>query len=169
MSYIAADDSVDGVAKVFYECKDENATKTFKALDWLAQLVTHIPNKGEQIVRYYGNYYNKSRGLGKKAGTDDQVPAFIDSDISRKVFRKNWARLIQKIYHVDPLVCPKCLGSMKIFSLIDDLDVIKKTLKHLGLWLSKRPPFLIAHVYPPLEGPAGTCAHRLPGLSESFC
>ncbi|GAG64040.1 unnamed protein product [marine sediment metagenome] len=40
----------------------------------------------------------------------------IDSDIAHKAFRKNWARLIQKIYHVNPLLCPKCLGSMKIIS-----------------------------------------------------
>ena len=49
----------------------------------------------------YGNCSNKSRGLGKKIGTDDEVPALIDSDISRQVFRKNWARLIQKIYPVN--------------------------------------------------------------------
>jgi len=61
--------------------------------------VTHIPNKGEQMVRYYGYgfYSNKSRGLRKKAGTDDAVPALIESELSSKEFRKNWARLIQKI------------------------------------------------------------------------
>ncbi len=116
MTYVAANDSADGVAKVLYKSKDGKATKTFNALDWLAQLVTHIPNKGEQpveslkverMVRYYGYFSNKSRGLRKKAGTDDQVPALIDSDISPQAFRKNWARLIQKIYHVNPLLCPK--------------------------------------------------------------
>jgi hypothetical protein len=30
-----------------------------------------------------------------KAGKDDEVSALIDSDTSRKAFRKNWARLIQ--------------------------------------------------------------------------
>jgi hypothetical protein len=35
---------------------------------------------------------------------------------------------------------PRCLGSMRIISLIDDSDVIKKILKHLGLWLPKRAP-----------------------------
>jgi hypothetical protein len=139
MTYIPANDSSDGVSKVIYQSKDGTLTKTFDALDWLAQLVTHIPNKGEQMVRYYG-YSNKSRGLRKKAGIDDEVPALIDSDISRQAFRKNWARLIQKIYNVDPLLCPKCSGSMKIISLIDDSDVIKKILKHLGLWLPKRAP-----------------------------
>jgi len=29
----------------------------------------------------------------------------------------NWARLIQKVYHTDPLLCPKCNGSMRIISL----------------------------------------------------
>jgi hypothetical protein len=66
MTYIAADQSADGVAKVIYDSKDSKASKTFDALDWLAQLVTHIPNKGEQMVRYYG-YSNKLRGLRKKS------------------------------------------------------------------------------------------------------
>jgi hypothetical protein len=141
MTYIAASDSSDGVSKVIYQSKDGTSTKTFDALDWLAQLVTHIPHKGEQMVRYYGYYSNKSRGLRKKAGTDDAVPALIESEVSSKEFRKNWARLIQKIYHVDPLLCPKCLGSMKIISFIEDEDVISKILKHLGLWeVKQRPP-----------------------------
>jgi hypothetical protein len=99
MTSIAANDSCDGVSKVIYQSKDGTTTKTFDALDWLAQLVPHIPNKGEQMVRYYGFYSNKSQGLRKKAGTDEQVPALIESDITPQAFRKNWARLIQKIYH----------------------------------------------------------------------
>jgi len=49
--------------------------------------------------------------------------------------------LIQKIYEVDPLTCPKCSGKMKVISVIEDEDVIKRSLKHLGLWeLKARPP-----------------------------
>jgi hypothetical protein len=82
--------------------------------------VTHIPNKGEQMVRYYGYYSNKSRGMRKKAGIDDQVPVLIESALSAAAFYKNWARLIQKIYQVDPLLCPKCQGEMRIISFITD-------------------------------------------------
>ena len=82
----------------------------------------------------------KSRGLRKKANTDNQVPALIESEISSKKFRKNWTRLIQKIYNVNPLLCPKCLGSMKIISFIDDSEIIKKILNSLGLWDVKRKP-----------------------------
>jgi len=148
MAYIPANDSSDG-AKVVYESKDAETTKTFDALDWLAQLTTHIPNKGEQMIRYYGFYSNKSRGSRKKAGTDDQVPALIESEVSPKEFRKNWAHLIQKIYHVNPLLCPKCSGSMKIISFIEDEQLVKKILKHLNLWDVKRKPPPRANSPPP--------------------
>lgn len=140
MTYIPAQDSSDGVAKVIYQSKDGNTSKTFDALDWLAQLTTHIPNKGEQMVRYYGYYSNKSRGLRKKAGIDDQLPALIEPGMSSKEFRQNWARLIQKIYRVDPLLCPRCLGSMRIISFIQDYLLVKKILNHLDLWEVKPKP-----------------------------
>ena len=47
MTYVAPQDTSDGIAKVIYESKDGKTSQTFDALDWLAQLVTHIPNKGE--------------------------------------------------------------------------------------------------------------------------
>ncbi|MFP4040391.1 MAG: hypothetical protein ACOCPQ_02325, partial [Desulfosudaceae bacterium] len=57
-----------------------------------------------------------------------------DTGLSNKVFRKSWARLIQKIYEVDPLLCPKCQGPMKIISFIEEQAIIKQILQHLGLW-----------------------------------
>jgi len=40
-----------------------------------------------------------------------------------------------------PLTCTKCPGRMRIFAFIEDEDVIKKILKHLGMWDQKaRPP-----------------------------
>ena len=106
----------------------------FPALDWLAQLTTHIPNRREHMVRYYGYYSNKSRGQRKKADQDEDIAHIIDTGLSNKAFRKSWARLIQKIYEVDPLLCPKCQGQMKIISFIEEQAVIKQILQHLGLW-----------------------------------
>jgi hypothetical protein len=67
------------------------------AVDFVSKLTTHIPNKGEQLVRYYGYYSNKSHGLRKKIDNDRQVSNVVEKDISKKQFRKSWARLIQKI------------------------------------------------------------------------
>jgi hypothetical protein len=160
MTYIPAHESSDGTAKVIYESKDGKTRETFDALDWLALLATHIPNRGEQMVRYYGYYSNKSRGLRKKAGRDNEVSALIDSDVSRKGFRKNWARLIQKIFNVDPLVCPRCHGQMRVISFIEQPEIIEKILKHLDLRETRNhdpparkathiPELIIDHSYSP--------------------
>ena len=128
-------------SKVIYQSKDGKEDKLFDALEWLAAMCSHVPNKGEQMVRYYGYYSNVSRGKRKIQGKDDAIPSILESDGSSKEFRKNWARLIQKIYEVDPLTCPKCSGKMKIISVIENEDVIKQILIHLGLWEREaRPP-----------------------------
>ena len=49
-----------------YQSKDAKQTKTFDALDWLAAMCSHVPNRGEQMIRYYGYYSNVSRGKRKK-------------------------------------------------------------------------------------------------------
>lgn len=134
MVYLPAKESIDGIAKVIYTSKDRQGRKTFDALDWLARLVTHIPGRYEQTVRYYGFYSNKSRGLRKKANTDDNIPAIIPNEMSSKEFRQNWARLIQKVYDVGPLICPKCQGPMKIIQFIENIEIIALILRHLELW-----------------------------------
>ena len=58
----------------------------------------------------------------------------LEPGLTDKAFRRNWARLIQKIYEVDPLLCLKCSGAMRVIAFIEDPDVIKKILKHLDLW-----------------------------------
>jgi len=93
------------------------------------------------MVRYYGHYSNVRRGKRKKEEQDDLIPCIIEEDGISSEKRKAWARLIQKIYEVDPLTCPKCQGSMKIIAFIEQAEIIEKILKHLGLWLvKKRPP-----------------------------
>jgi len=72
---------------------------------------------------------------------DNIIPCIIEEDGISPEQRKTWARLIQKIYEVDTLTCPKCQGSMKIISFIEQAEVVKKILKHLGLWeVKSRPP-----------------------------
>jgi hypothetical protein len=76
-----------------------------------------------------------------KKNSDELIPSVLELDESSKERRKNWAKLIQVIYEVDPLTCPKCSGKMKVISLIEDEEIIKKIFKHLGLWEVKpRPP-----------------------------
>ena len=141
--------------KVIYQSKDGKDEKVFDALEWLAAMCSHVPNKGEQMVRYYGFYSNVARGKRKKNEQDELIPSILEPDGSSGEYKRNWARLIQKIYEVDPLTCRKCSGKMKVISVIEDEDVIKKILKHLGLWEVKpRPP-------PKAIGPPITVEHHI--------
>jgi hypothetical protein len=82
--------------------------------------------------RYYGYYSNAKRGRRKNKNQDEWMPWILEANESSKEYRKNWARLIQKIYEVDPLTCPKCSRKMKVISVIEDEDVIKKYSNTLG-------------------------------------
>ena len=139
---------LDQEGTVVYRSKRGETTKCFPAMEWLAAMCSHIPNRGEQMVKYYGFYSNVSRGKRQKEGSDDAVPCIIEPQGDLKAFRKSWARLIQKIYEADPLVCPKCQGKMRVIGSIEDPSVIRAILEHLGLWLVRsRPPPKIH--YPP--------------------
>ena len=97
--------------------------------DFIAALTSHIPNKGQKYVNYYGWYSNKTRGLQAKQETAELGDnAVKETTLSQKEFRKTWAILIKKIYEVDPLICPKCQTQMKVVSIVVDDYVIKNTL-----------------------------------------
>jgi hypothetical protein len=91
----------------------------------LAAMCSHVPNKGEQMARYYGYYSIVARGKRKKTDANDKIPCILEPELTDKAFRRNWARLIQKIYEVDPLVCPKCSGAMRVIAFIEDPDVTR--------------------------------------------
>ena len=69
--------------------------------------------------------------------------------------RSTWARMIHKVYEVDSLECAKCKGPMRAISLIENSDVIRRILQHLGLWAPHQTS-------PRTHGPS---APELPGSS----
>jgi hypothetical protein len=88
-------------SKVSYQSKDGKEEKVFDALEWLAAMCSHVPNKGEQMVRYYGYYSNVSRGKRQKENQDNLIPYILEPRGSSKEYRKNWARFI-RLWRADP-------------------------------------------------------------------
>ncbi len=85
--------------------------QVFDPLDFLAEVTQHIPDTGEHLIRYYGFYSNKSRGLPAKsqgqAGAAAPDPA---SAPSAKEARQRWAALIKQVYEVDRCSAPSAAG-----------------------------------------------------------
>jgi len=82
MTYIAEE------SRVIYQGKDGKNEKVFDALQWLAAMCSHVPNKGEQMVRYYGYYSNVSRGKRKKDNQDERTLFLLETEESSKEYRK---------------------------------------------------------------------------------
>ena len=124
-------------------------------LDFLAEFTQHIPPKGAHLVRYYGWYSNKARGVRRKvaeaAASDLPSPVLgrgaggegiSDRSSAPRRASQTWAMLIKRVYEVDPLECPKCGGAMKVIAFIEPPQggVIEKILRHCGLWDPASPP-----------------------------
>ncbi len=66
----------------------------------------------------------------RRRGHPSEAATVEPANFSRADARR-WAVLIRRIYEVDPLVCPKCAGTMRMIALIQEPKVIDKILKHL--------------------------------------
>lgn len=134
-------------------------------LDFLAEFTQHIPPKGSHLIRYYGWYSNKSRGMRKKAEAQGS-PESSSEETAATGSSQSWAMLIKRVYEVDPLCCPECGGPMQVVSFIEppQADVIEEILKHCDLWESRSaraPPNVgelvleldVAFADSPLESP----------------
>ncbi|MBW1801944.1 MAG: hypothetical protein JRJ85_14570 [Deltaproteobacteria bacterium] len=52
----------------------------------LAAMCSHVPNKGEQMVRYYGYYSNVSRGKRKQENQDERILSILEPTESSKEY-----------------------------------------------------------------------------------
>jgi len=111
----------------------------FDALEFLARLLTHVPDHHEICVRYYGAYSVRRRARWRKRGilddtrmrTDDASQDDTPSWPEIQARRRRWAELLQRVFEVDPLRCPRCGGNMRIVAFVLEQHAIDAILKHL--------------------------------------
>jgi hypothetical protein len=127
--------------KVGYRHSENVAEQeTMDYLEFIARVTSHIPDKGQVMVRYYGLYANAHRGKVKKASLVPLAFRMSEEEI-RPVPSKGWAATIRKVYEVDPMICPKCGGSMKVIAFITDFGAVDQIIDHLGLtFVTDKPP-----------------------------
>ena len=134
--------------------------QVFSACVFIAAITQHIPDKRFQMVRYYGWYSNKMRGQRRKREEEAQTEAAHKSAVAtteqwcgakvnaaieiiehralkpRRIQSYSWRELIKKAWEVDPLRSPQCQHQMRIVSLINDVAIIERILRHVGLWVN---------------------------------
>ena len=125
-------------------------------------MADHIPDPGKHRTLSYGHYANRARGARAREkalleGAKAEAP-------EKRRCSPNWARLISKVYHADPLTCRECGGRLQVVAYIHDHFTIKKILDHLGLSPPEieRPPPDIRYVPVDHEG------RELEGVAEEL-
>lgn len=100
-------------------------------------------------------------GRGKRlkaaqAADTRQAPQSQDEDEFTRRARLSWAKLIRRVYEVDPLLCPFCSAEMKILAFILDFGAAKATAKASSTrpkspsrWLTRLRRLLISSPNPP--------------------
>jgi len=119
-------------------------------LDWIHAVTQQIPAPRQHMARYYGAYSNRKRkamqsaveeeqdaAAGTECGPGTEAPEKEDAHHRP---RASWARLLHKIFEIDPLLCPECGTAMKVVSVITEPGVIDKILKHIAR-TGRRDPF----------------------------
>ena len=64
---------------------------------------------------------------------------FSDDSPDAHAYKKAWARLLSKVYEIDPMVCPKCGSEMKVIAIIQEPEGIKRILRHPGCQAEQEP------------------------------
>ena len=112
----------------------------FDAKELLVRLLCLVPTPYFCLVRYYGaasatwRHDQAQRPLVAEAADVPEPPP------KKRRTGSIWARLLKRVYGIDPLICPKCSSQLEVIAFIHDAEVIEKILRHLHRWDPPRAP-----------------------------
>lgn len=161
------------VLRLRHRWTDGTTHVVFEPTEFLERLAVITPRPRINLVLYYGLLAPRSswrdavvrdggrrsdptaqRTSGGAAGASDPGTA-------------SWAALMRRAFGFDVLACPRCGHAMRLIALIEQPEVIRRILRHLGHPLDVPPP-APARV-PPFAGDAddASSAHGLPFADEA--
>jgi len=139
--------------------QDGTTHLVFDAIDFLARLVPLVPPPKMHQVRYHGIL--SSHAILRSAIVPDPPPVEPPADAPEQLGlfelragrgdnrptrragggssahptqqRIPWARLMKRVFNVDPLRCPKCLEAMTIVAFVTDPATIAAILRQRGM------------------------------------
>lgn len=151
--------------QVVYQLKkayDDGTTHVVMSpMELLEKLSAIVPRPRVHLTRFHGILapHDRHRKLVvPRAPEGDPVqPADLEFkaltpeqqllENKKKNQRMNWARLLKRVFNIDVETCRSCGGKMRIIAAVEEPEVIKKILTHLGLpWA---PPQVRAARGPP--------------------
>jgi hypothetical protein len=116
-------------------------------------LAQHIPPPRRQTISYHGHFAN---ALGSLEGRHE--PEKTTSSASPPCPRRSsWARLVLRVWRVDPELCPRCgLRMQRSKALIERLE-LARLMRNLaiGSYPTRPPPVPVPETAPVTYGAVG--------------
>ena len=116
-----------------------------------------IPDRCQHWTRYYGAYSNRTRQALFRNNGSRSSPSHPEQDTNTVSTtslpsRASWARLIRKVFEVDPLRCPTGGSEMKIIAVLTDPKVVDRIIRHLdkNVGAARSPPPTSGFLHPTL-------------------
>ena len=113
-------------------------------LEFMQRLAALVPRPRLHLIRFHGVLAPtaKLRALvvPQEPEAPEAKPAECEANCAHhRPVRLNWAKLLKRVFDLDPEHCPNCGGKLKIIAAILEAPVIEKILTHLGLQ-ARAPP-----------------------------
>jgi hypothetical protein len=113
--------SYDGQGVTFWYESHEEKRRVYRRLEareFIERLIDHIPLKGFKMVRHYGLYARRSKGIAweilSKCGNFLQK-SFAFLSAPAKVL--GWRQRLMQTFGQDPLRCPRCGEEMELWRI----------------------------------------------------
>jgi hypothetical protein len=142
--------------------RDGTTGFVFEPLELLERLVALVPAPRGHLVRYHGVLAPRSRwraSVVRDRGDEGAATATTRSDgepavpsapdtpkreswfdpVKLRQRRLTWAELMQRVFEVDVLECPRCKGRRRLIAVLTDPEVIVPFLESIGV-ASRAPP-----------------------------
>jgi len=109
-------------------------------LQFMQRLAALVPRPRLHLTRFHG-VLAPNAGLRAVVvpGSAQDTSVSSDEDAHGAPAHLGWARLLKRVFEIDPEHCPHCGGEFRIIAAIEGPAVIVKILTHLGL-PARAPP-----------------------------
>jgi len=152
--------SQNAKGQVVYKLKNayDNGTThiVLEPLDLLARLASIVPRSRVNLTRFFGVFapHFKYRKLVVPKRETNKESEGVEKNLTpaQQSSRMTWAQRLKRVFKTDIETCPECKSKVKVIASIEDPQVIKKILNHLGLESRAPTP------WPPRGPPATTLA-----------
>jgi hypothetical protein len=127
--------------------RDGTTHMRFDPCDFLARLAVLVPRPRVNLLFYHGvlgarSAWRRAIVPETASGAGEAPAAAAESapDAAPTPRSRQWADLMQRSFGFDVLACDQCGGRLRLIALIQQAEVIRRILTHLGLPAEVPPP-----------------------------